>query len=61
MTKESLTFFKILSKKLQIPSVNWEKLNEEKNKTNQILSNQRKQKNKEKNVSTFAQFLSQCF
>lgn len=39
----------ILSKKLQIPSVNWEKLNEEKNKTNQILSNQRKQKNKEKN------------
>jgi len=37
-----------LSTKLAIPEINWDKLNEEKNKTNKLLSEQRKALNKEK-------------
>ena len=43
--------FQKLSTKLAIPQINWEKLNEEKNKTNKLLSEQRKALNKEKTVS----------
>lgn len=43
--------FQKLSTKLAIPQINWQKLNEEKNKTNKLLSEQRKALNKEKTVS----------
>ena len=46
-----MLIFQKLSTKLAIPQINWQKLNEEKNKTNKLLSEQRKALNKEKTVS----------